>query len=177
MSKGLEVLKTYLDKRIKDIKNYLEVNERSEDEEGFTPSEELQICYLAKRMLAVDNANPSEALKCVDKLEQVIEEITISNADLRNTLKASVSLAIIKQSLLKAQEQEKVLDVIKNKRVNVANLIDWFNNSRNTSYEGYLSDYYQEGWFIHFKDNDGVDIMYQLTQEEFDTLKRWQNNK
>ena len=82
---------------------------------------------------------------------------------------------IEKNKQLKAEnaEYKEVLEIIKEKRVNVANLIDWFNNSQNTSYEGYLSDYYQEGWFIHFKDNDDVDIMYQLTQKEFDTLKRW----
>ena len=66
-----------------------------------------------ERLESIDNAEPSEALKCVDKLEQVIEEITISNADLRNTLKASVSLAIIKQALLKAQEPKQYVDELK----------------------------------------------------------------
>ena len=61
---------------------------------------------IKQRLEAIENSNPSEALKCEDKLEQVIEEITISNADLRNTLKAGVSLAVIKQALLKAQEQD-----------------------------------------------------------------------
>ena len=111
---------------------------------------------------AIDNANPSEALKCVDKLEQVIEEITISNADLRNTLKASVSLAIIKQSLLKAQEQEKVLEILKNKKVDIWKFID--NGIFNYSYDDY---YFCWNYYSCEK----------LTQEEFDLLKRWQNDK
>lgn len=58
---------------------------------------------------AIKEANPSETL---EKLEKVIEEITISNADLRNTLKTSVLIASIKQALLNAQEQEQKLDKV-----------------------------------------------------------------
>jgi hypothetical protein len=102
MSKGLEIIKLYEDSK------YLNT---------FHPNfmKDLQIVKKdLQRLEAIENANPTEALECVDKLEQVIEEITISNADLRNALKASVSLAIIKHALLKAQEQEKDKAFLKN---------------------------------------------------------------
>ena len=54
MTKELEI---YLDKRIKDIKNYLKSNERSEDEEHFTPVYELKICKLAQKMLIIMKKN------------------------------------------------------------------------------------------------------------------------
>lgn len=57
-----------------------------------------------QRLESIENTNPNEALK---ELENVIEEITISNDDLRNTLRTAILIAIIKQSLLKSQEQEK----------------------------------------------------------------------
>ena len=97
-------LSIFLDKRIKDIKHYLEVNERSEDEDGFTPSEELQICYLAKRMLALDNANPSEALEC---LEEMCKDKAIHDYILYNCL--DEDFLNIRNSLLKAQEQENLI--------------------------------------------------------------------
>jgi hypothetical protein len=50
MNKGLEI---YLDRIIKDIKRYLKLNERSEDEEKFTPVYELKICKLAQKMLII----------------------------------------------------------------------------------------------------------------------------
>lgn len=53
----LTPLEIYLNKRIKDIKFYLKANERSEDEKGFPPSEELQICRLAKRALKQEESN------------------------------------------------------------------------------------------------------------------------
>ncbi len=111
MEKELEALEIYLDKRIKDIKNYLEFNERSEDEKDFTPSKELQICYLAKRMLAIDNAKRSEALKCLNILgdfEWHKKSFKESFSDLFNTLELSI---------IKAQEQEKVLKILFEKRV------------------------------------------------------------
>ena len=80
----LEALEIYLDKRIKDIKNYLKFNERSEDEAGFTPSEELQICYLAKRMLAIDNAKPSE--------ENIESVRLIENHDLKEKVRILLHL-------------------------------------------------------------------------------------
>ena len=49
-----EGLKIFLDKRIADIKRYLEINGREEDEENFSPSEELTICNIAKNTIALE---------------------------------------------------------------------------------------------------------------------------
>lgn len=66
-----------------------------------------------KRLESIENANPSEALKNVNNIlnnfggEKVqIETMTLSKCN----------ILTIKQALLKAQEQEKVLSIIKKKR-------------------------------------------------------------
>jgi hypothetical protein len=65
----LTPLEIYLNKRIKDIKSYLKANERSEDEKGFPPSEELQICYLAKRALEQEKASHMTSIKTLESVK------------------------------------------------------------------------------------------------------------
>ena len=153
MTKELESLETYLDKRIKDIKNYLEFNERSEDEEGFTPSEELQICYLAKRMLAIDNAKPSEALECLHKIARKVEL-----ADYDDYWEVRYAHSKVEQALIKAQEQEKVLKILKEKNVNIG-LVKVL---------GSVEQYNQTYVYDNMRN-----VKWCLTQEEFDLLKRY----
>lgn len=77
-------LKIFLDKRIADIKNYLErnnlksfplqiryleFNEREEDEDGFSPSEELKICNIAKNTLNLEEELGIDLIT-KDKIEQ-----------------------------------------------------------------------------------------------------------
>jgi len=64
---------------------------------------------------------------------------------------------LIKQALLKAQEQEKVLKVIKKKTVSIFQL-------------GCCKNVYEYN-DLKFNDNE------KLTQEEFNTLKEWQNER
>jgi len=49
-----ENLKAYLEKQIADIKHYLKINGRKEDEDGFSPSEDLQICNIAKNTIDLE---------------------------------------------------------------------------------------------------------------------------
>ena len=64
----------------------------------------------------------------------------------------------------------KALEIIKEKRVNVANFIYWLNKEPRT-YEQYLNDYYQEGWYLHFRDNnDGRCKLCKLSLTEFNVL-------
>ncbi len=130
MSKEIEALEIYLDKRIKDIKNYLKLNERSEDEKDFTPAKELQICYLAKRMLAIANVEPSEAMKEIfDKVfdygvQSVLDSLLLRGHNTKTMLEGQsfaktvyqdldeakvniTNLETIKNYILKLQEQEK----------------------------------------------------------------------
>ena len=134
-----------------------------------------------QRLEAIDNAKPSEALKELELVENWIRdrELKISNV-------IEPSLNTIKQSLLKAQEQEidiihykgtvdnlrrdnailkdikneqeKVLEIIRKKEVNM----QIFNQCEDV--ETYNNVYKKQ------KDR-------QLTQEEFDLLKRWANGK
>ena len=119
MSKELEYIQRHIDivkQQIKGSKIKFTVTDAITKHQYDYYENELQTLESIEKSLnrleSIDNSNPSEALECVDKLEQVIEEITISNADLRNTLKASVSLAIIKQSLLKAQKEHNSINLL-----------------------------------------------------------------
>lgn len=105
-----------------------------------------------QRLEAIDNANPSEALKWLeDKGEQWVERGL--NPDIVQ-YKETQSYREIKQALLKAQEQEKELkafEIIKKKKVNVIRL---FTN-------GFDIDLYHSNLRDELK----------LTQEEFELLK------
>ena len=46
----------------------------------------------------------SKELEALEELEKVIDEITISNADLRNTLKTSILIATIEQGLTRLEQ-------------------------------------------------------------------------
>ena len=97
-----------------------------------------------QRLEAIDNANPSEAL---EELEQDIKNRVILAEDKQLKL-----CAVIKQALLKAQEQEKVLEIIKEKYVEFYILL----KSKNVE---------------HY--NSNTKFGKELTEEEFDLLKRY----
>ena len=98
-----------------------------------------------QRLEAIDNAEPSEALKCLERITAYFLNKTkeMDFQDLRD----------IEQSLLKAQENEKVLEIIKEKNVDIYELQE----CENVEQYNKKCDYW------------GV----QLTQQEYDLLKRW----
>lgn len=114
-------------------------------DDNYYYSEQIDIIEKALlRLEAIDQAKPSEALKCLERmwcdLPQYYEE----------------EYNTVKQALLKAQEQEKVLSIIKEKNVDMDILTDVdtleeYNSKMNWSYR-------------------------RLTQEEFSTLKEWSQN-
>lgn len=72
----------------------------------------------------IDNANPSETMECLDKLSNL--DIVIGKTkkyDISTTVGNYFKCEIIaiKQSLIKAQEREKVINTIKNKNVDEYN--------------------------------------------------------
>ena len=112
-------------------------------------SEHIKIVKQAlQRLEAINNSNPSEALKCLEKLQSNIRPLN----DYYYGDEQRKSYDTIKQALIKAQEQEKVLSIIKKKRVD----IDLLNISSN------VEEY-------NFK----VSLDKELTKEEFDLLKRY----
>lgn len=106
-----------------------------------------------QRLKSIDNANPSEALECLEYLyRNSIGYINIVRNKDYNT---------IKQFLIKAQEQEKVLEIIKVKRIDMWHLVDLLEQD----YEMYLA----------FCKSEKYAKDYILTKEEFELLKRWLN--
>ena len=103
-----------------------------------------------QRLEAIDNTNPSEALKCLK---------TIKGEQQRYSLPYDEEIKIIEQALLKAQEQKKVLDIIFGKNVDIEYIKTCFYDEK-----GGLKEY--NSWVGHDEDKE-------LTEEEFDLLKRY----
>ena len=105
-----------------------------------------------KRLEAIDNTNPNEAFKIVNECLKGID--TYEEKTGRKNPPCYMSretLNTIKQALLKAQEQEKVLKILFEKNVNIASLKAYDLEEYNMVYEN------------------------KLTEEEFDLLKRYLN--
>jgi len=118
--------------------------------ECFKSVEEHKSCEIIRnalqRLESIDNANPSEALKWLEKYKLTI---------LFNT-------TIVENALLKAQEQEKILSIIKEKNVDVLAIKE----------SKTLEEYNRNAWEVeHYGKYRGYKL--QLTQEEFDLLKKW----
>lgn len=120
---------------------------------------------------SVDNAKPSEALKCIDVLK---EDGCIT------TLYQGKALEIIKQALIKAQEQEKVLNEALKLNGEWAEELDDKNEILNIIKEKNVDIWLlkscltveQYNFSITKMDNCNV---FNLTKEEFELLKRWFN--
>ena len=93
-----------------------------------------------------------EALKCLQTARETYYTEELSYEDDEIVYK---NLNIVEQALLKAQEQEKVLEIIKKKRVNVNQLLLC--------------------WKVEMY-NSRCRKGYELSKEEFDLLKRWIDN-
>ena len=94
-----------------------------------------------QRLEAIDNAKPSEAMKCLEEIRRYF------------LFPKSEEYPIIKQALLKSQEQEKVLEIIKKKTISIFQL--------SCCKDAYA---YND---LKFKNSE------KITQEEFDLLKRY----
>lgn len=106
-----------------------------------------------QRLETLDNAKPSEALECLEKVNDYLNNV-YDYKEIIEEVKKDINT--IKQALLKAQEQEKVLEIIKEKYVDFFQ----FPCCRN------VYEYNDLKFSKHEK----------ITQEEFDTLKRWLGN-
>lgn len=113
----------------------------------------LELEKALQRLEAIDNANPSEALQGVDILYANAMDLTSENTKyLPEYLKPIKDK--IKQSLIKAQEQEKALKIVFEKTANIL-LLELAEN---------VDEY-----------NERIVPNGQLTQEEFESLKRYVN--
>ena len=133
MDKGLEALE-----RIRQ-----DINAYNDYRNDFEDLKVIEQAFL--ELQAIKNAEPSEALECLKNIEEIGKDCLDDCCD--------TWFNIIRQTLLKAQDQEKALNTTKEKNVNCQGLmacktVEEYNESSN--------------YFLH-----------KLTQEEFDLLKRY----
>lgn len=114
-----------------------------------------------KRLEAIDNTNPSEALNKLKENAEMFDEIAQENNHsykddtvVEAFIYHSNNLSI-EQALIKAQEQEKVLEIIKLKRVSIPVIFEF--------------DTYDDYWEWAYSN---VIRLYLLSREEFNFLKK-----
>ena len=132
------------------------------DRERFINDDNFKIIEEAlQRLESIDNARPSEALGLVKRTCEIYVD-SLKQRDLigYDIIEKQINEALdtIKQALIKAQEQEKVLEIIKEKNVNIG-LVNVL-----SSVEQYNQTYVYDNM---------LNVKWCLTQEEFDTLKKW----
>lgn len=114
-----------------------------------------------KELKAIKEANPSEALESLDFLKNIaIYDISLlKDSDIKTLYQLyHFSFNTINQALIKSQEQEKVLEIIFVKRVDMWHLADLLEQT----YEMYLA----------FCESEGYAKDYILTQQEFELVKK-----
>jgi len=155
----------------------------------------LELEKALQRLEAIDNSNPSEALKTLEVLDKTISPLLEPvlaeyEDDLGDTITANYFA--LKQSLIKAQENtrsEEILQkyyqegitldsvrALKQERDNYKNVLNII-NEKNVDIIAIkesktLEEYNRNTWEVeHYGKYKGYKL--QLTQEEFDTLKEW----
>ncbi len=152
-------------------KEYLEALERLKENSYYVDDKNMKEDYnIIKQALlelkAIKEANPSEALRYVNgkiaDLEDDLQHYTMVEKDkcrefyIREDLKQFTN---IKQALLKAQEQEKVLEIAFKKRIDL---------------ESFYSSFVENDYDYNFYEKRyGTYGKYELTEEEFELLKSY----
>ena len=121
-----------------------------------------------QRLESIDNSKPSETLEILDDFKNgLVNKET--GMIMFNQVWFKNQIDTIKQALLKAQENEKVLEIIKKKRIDIGLLKHC---EYHTEYNVEIAEHndelktYQDWWYRK-----------ELTKEEFDLLKRWLGNE
>ncbi len=138
-------------------KEYLEDLDHYDEGIGIHSSSYQKCKERLVRLAKIDNSIPSEAITELANIKNTLLSIDLySKVFINDDL--FESLENIKQALLKSQEQEKVLEIIKKKEVQIVNFKASLRKENSLKYYN---------WLYNCCDN------MQLTQEEFDLLKRW----
>ena len=135
---------------------------------GMTWEEHKAIKQALLELKAIKEANPSEA---IEKLDNIKNRINFYYEMYKFDDLCKDEIDTIKQALTKAQEQEKVLSIIKEKCLTNCNLALVEDN---VHYENYCKEF--EYFLNKYNESpNGFEITKEdlLTQEEFDTVKRW----
>lgn len=124
---------------------------------------------IKERLESIDNAEPSEALEKLEKIKNYaksdLDSIPQSFYDLcvKKNKEIDIIVEIIQQALLKAQEQEKVLEIIKKKNVDIIRI-------KHLIFKSKINPKY---WDLKYYNETRVMDAEKLTQEEFDLLKEF----
>ena len=139
-----------------------------------------------QRLEAIDNANPSEALKELNYIgNNCYEEAENAEEDCILYAKNYIGFDTIKQALLKAQENENRIDieVESKKKIIQHNFALHKENAKLKRVLEIISEKQVDIEYLN-KCNDvkeynahWCDERFYLTQEEFDLLKSWLDNK
>ena len=113
-----------------------------------------------QRLESIDNSNPNEALECLEKVKGY-RTGGINSVEVY--LEETKEYISIEQSLLKQQEQDKVIEILKKKRVDLSYLRCCFEDNQSV---------HRYNEYIRNKTMD-YDHEEELTEEEYDLLKRW----
>ena len=116
-----------------------------------------------QRLESIDNANPNEALKRLNKVNNYLNDV-YDYKEIKEEVRKDIDT--IKQKLINKQEQEKVLEIIFKKRVDINGLKKCIELDLPLTDEQRLHKYNHDYMMIG---------MEQLTIEEFDLLKRYCN--
>ena len=120
-----------------------------------------------QRLEAIANANPSEALGLVKRTCEIYVD-SLKQRDLigYDIIEKQINEALdtIKQALVKSQEQEKVLEIILERHIDILNLEECIEREKMGNVASAL-EYYNRYYAFN--------ISCELTQEEFDLLKRY----
>ena len=122
-----------------------------------THREDLEVIEQAlERLKSIDTSNPNEVLKVFKEFKKILlENIVLLDTDLQR-------LNTIEQSLLKAQEQEKVLKLIFKKNVDINEIKILLANLKHCDDAERCKRY-----------NISRKVGYKLKFEEFDLIKEW----
>ena len=159
VNKDLTNLMELLKKQSKDNKPILYLGKT--ETKVILPYEEYK--KMNNRLEQIDNANPSEALECLEKHKNMLIE---NNGDFI-AFECLKVYQVCKQALLKQQEQEKVTEIIKEYQVDM-----WL--LKQCDYENYIrirkKAMVSVGQVIN---ENGIILESEITEEEFDLVKRW----
>jgi len=125
------------------------------------------------KLQSIKESNPNEALKILEEVKYAPS--FMGGNDRYRTYLGSDKLYendinIIKQYILKSQEQEKVLDTVIKKEVNIMHFSEEIKElGEKFTYEFYLLEFDNYHYFVKEEN--------KLTQEEFELLKRYFNER
>lgn len=107
----------------------------------------------------IKEAKPSEAMKLIDSIREYSHSLTMVNYLVMNS-----DLDIVEQALLKAQEQEKVLEVVIKKNVDTKAIKNYVSMEREKRTNKKAFELYNI--FAYSEES-------KLTEEEFELIKKW----